>query len=109
MLHNQTTYKLFLFSKNQYKPFNQKSFKGNNLVFNKTKINYLDTLIFAGLQELNIENTSILILPLNKNIEGDIELQAHIRQTEGGFIIWIAELNRIQNINNFSFKYHKVL
>ena len=28
---------------------------------NKTKINYLDTLIFAGLQELNIENTSILL------------------------------------------------
>jgi len=93
---------LFLFSKNQDKPFNQKSFKGNNLVFNKTKINYLDTLIFAGLQELSIENTSILILPLNKNIEGDIELQAHIRQTDGGFIIWIAELNRIQNIEVIS-------
>ena len=29
-------------------------------------------------------------------------MQAHIRQTDGGFIIWIAELNRMQNIEVIS-------
>ncbi len=80
------------------KTFNKISFNDNNFVNNRTKINYLDTLVLAGLHELNIQNVSILILPLQNKTNGDLSLKAHIRKAEGGYIIWIDELRRSTNI-----------
>lgn len=82
---------------NQDTPFKHVTFTDNNFVHNKTKVNYLDTLVLAGLHELNIKNKSILILPLNKSEFGDINVKAHIRQVDSGYIIWIDEMSRQTN------------
>ena len=85
-------------SKKSEKTFKPLMFNDNNFVNNRTKINYLDTLVLAGLSELDIKNMSILILPLKNTEVDDISLKAHIRKAEGGYIIWIDELSRSTNI-----------
>lgn len=84
---------------NRDMPFKQVTFTDNNFVNNRTETDYLDTLILAGLHELDIKNTVLLILPLqNKNVSDELSIKAHIRKAEGGYIIWIDDLNRETNI-----------
>lgn len=84
---------------NRDMPFKQVTFTDNNFVNNRTEADYLDTLILAGLHELDIKNTVLLILPLqNKNVSDELSIKAHIRKAEGGYIIWIDDLNRETNI-----------
>ena len=62
---------LFLFSKNQDKPFNQKSFKGNNLVFNKTKIKIKRTeyqFVVELISLINNDNNILNVFEENGNI-----------------------------------------
>lgn len=87
------------YSKSVDVPFKQITFTDNNFVNNRTSVNYLDTLVLAGLHELDIKNTVLLILPLqNKNVSDELSIKAHIRKAEGGYIIWIDDLNRETNI-----------
>jgi hypothetical protein len=87
----------FILTTNTDKPFKQLTFTDNNYVHNRTEVKYLDTLVLAGLHELDIKDESILILPLTKRISGNIELKAHIRQVKGGYIIWIDKFSRQTN------------
>lgn len=94
---------IFLITKaNQDKPFNKVTFIESNFVRNKTNMQYLDTLVLAGLHALEIDKTSILILPLNVATSGEIELKAHIRQVENGYIIFIKDVDRNSNIEIIS-------
>jgi hypothetical protein len=87
------------YSKSVDVPFKSVSFSDNNFVNNRTKVNYLDTLVLAGLHQLEIKNTALLILPLqNKNVSDELSVKAHIRKAEGGYIIWIDDLSRETNI-----------
>ena len=86
---------IFLITKvNEDKPFNKVTFTESNFVKNKTDMKYLDTLVLAGLHVLEIDKTSVLILPLDVEGSSDLELKAHIRQVENGYIIFIKNVDR---------------
>ena len=86
---------IFLITKvNEDKPFNKVTFTESNFVKNKTDMKYLDTLVLAGLHVLEIDKTSVLILPLDIEGSSDLELKAHIRQVENGYIIFIKNVDR---------------
>lgn len=68
----------------------------NNSIFNTIRDkNYLDTIIYAGVKSLEIDDLIIVVRPLTKeNIENlsfddKLELKAHIQGMDDTYIIWI--------------------
>lgn len=88
------------------KPFNSIEFAPNHHIFNMTDVDYLDTIVHAGIQSLNIDTIIVTIRPLlNTNkliLPGDIDLKAHIIGNGIQYIIYIDVLTRGANIRILS-------
>jgi hypothetical protein len=87
------------------KTFNKFTFKTNHYVFNRTDALYLDTIVHAGLQKLDIDSVIVVIRPLiNKEgiLSGDMEFKAHIKGEEYSYIIYIGNFSRDENISILS-------
>jgi predicted metallopeptidase len=83
------------------------TFENINYINNKTDMKYADTIIRAGLDILKIQNIQILVTPLteqskNQFAKDGIKLDAHIRATSGGYIIWVSNLSRSEMIKVLS-------
>lgn len=77
-------------------------FKKENTITNSTGKSYLDTIIRVALDLLDIENQHVMVMNLNKSMEGalgkDIELKAHVKQYDGGYIIFLSDVSRMDAI-----------
>jgi len=88
------------------KTFNTIAFEPGHKIFNTTEQNYLDTIVHAGIQNIDIDSIIIVIKPLiNKSdilTHGDIDLKAHIVGEGLQYIIYIDKFSRKENIKILS-------
>jgi hypothetical protein len=88
--------------------YNKLEFEGNNFVINQTNYNYIDTVIYAGLDELNITNTYVVVKEMDELVsknfknENDLILQAAIVGTKNQYIIYVTPMNRVNTITIIS-------
>lgn len=81
------------------KTFKQVEYVECNKVYNTVDKSYLDTIVHIGLRELGIENVSVAIRPMLKEIEqGDIEIKAYIIGGEGQYLITVSDMQRMEAI-----------
>lgn len=77
-----------------------------NFVKNSTDKKYIDTIIHIGLEELNIKNTSIQVVPLTNEIRNkfdeNLELNAAIIGNKYQFIMYVGDINRSEAIETVS-------
>lgn len=109
-----------ILKKEEEKYFNKIEIENVN-IFNTTNVNYLDTIVYSGLKELNIKDVVIVIKELSENdkklLGEDIDLKAHIKGENNTYIIFIDnKLNRYDYIRIMSHElihlkqyYHKEL
>ena len=92
-----------VYEKSNNTVFNKVTYSDQNHVFNKTENTFLDTITLAGMNTLHIKNTSVLIAPLLRNeVENNLELKGYITQTDGGYIIFIKNTDRLESIEILS-------
>lgn len=100
--------------------FKKIEFNQNNKIFNRTSQNYLDTIIYVGLEKLGVVNSTVLIYPLTndmkKTFPEEYELRAFIKGVGTTYIIWIDDMSRLESIQVLSHElihleqyYHKKL
>lgn len=73
---------------------NVKINKQENKILNRTKLIYLDTIIYTGLNILKIDKTNIILKSLDEFIiiDEDIDVQGYIQKVnEDFFIIYVKE------------------
>jgi len=81
--------------------------KNNNIINNIKDKDYLDTIIYAGIKEINLSGLFINIVPLSDNIknnfQSDIELKAVITGDNNAYNIYLdTNMNRDQYITTLS-------
>ena len=92
------TYFVFFYEEEDL-PFNKIEFTEGNRILNREMPKYMDTIVLAGLSELNIKNSIILLKPLKiKEIGEDLELMAYIVEIGGTYVINIKDLSRSKSI-----------
>jgi hypothetical protein len=74
--------------------FNKVTFNDNNKVLNRIGLTYMDTVVLAGLKELGIKNTNVLIKELNTQIIENTDTQAYIEQVGPIYLIWIRKVSK---------------
>jgi len=75
-------------------PFNKVTFNDNNKVLNRTGLTYMDTVVLAGLKELGIKNTNVLIKEFKIQSIEDVNTEAYIEQVGSVYFIWIRKVSR---------------
>ena len=93
-----------------YKPtekyFKPVVFSKVNWINNKTSMKYVDTILRVGLDELGIENISIMVKPFTKKdrelLGPDMVLKAQVKSYPNGFIIWMDDLGRSESLTVLS-------
>lgn len=77
-----------------------------NYVRNNTNKNYYDTIIKVGLDELKLGGISMLVSPLSESTKSALgdnyELKAHIRESGGGYVLFIDDVSRKESIEIIS-------
>lgn len=82
------------------KPFNELTFPITNVVMNKTTQVYLPTIIYAGLHELNIDSTYIMVFPMSEKMKtnglGDetYELLGTLIGNKTQNVLYVNKMNR---------------
>lgn len=87
------------------KTFNKFDFNTKHLVLNTTEISYLDTIVHAGLQNIDIDSVIIVIKPLikiNDPLISDVDIKAYIKGEGIQYIIFISKENKINSIQFLS-------
>ena len=94
-------YKLITY-KSTEKYFKPVVFNKVNWINNKTSMKYVDTILRVGLDELGIENISIIVKPFTKKdrelLGPDMVLKAQVKSYPNGFIIWMDDLGRGESL-----------
>lgn len=97
---------IFFIVTQKEKYFNEFDFNEKHIVYNMTSINYLDTIIHAGLQSVNVDDIIVIIKPLENNtstsIPDNMELKAHIISNGVQYVIYIDKISRKQSISVLS-------
>lgn len=97
---------LVIITTEKEKKFNQINIDTSNIVFNFTKNRYIDTIIFVGLKELNINGINVLVQTLSTGTKEKTkefgELKAHIHELEGEYYIFIDDLSRDETLTVLS-------
>ena len=77
------------------KSFSRVTFDNKNSVINQSEMIFVDTIVMAGLHELNIDSVKVLIRKLDVKKIGDIELKAYILPKDhNNYIIYIEKNSR---------------
>ena len=98
-------YKLIIYKTTEmyFKPV---VFNKVNWINNKTSMKYVDTILRVGLDELGIENISIMVKPFTKKdrelLGPDMVLKAQVKSYPNGFIIWMDDLGRSESLTVLS-------
>lgn len=91
----------YFLSNKKEKPFNKIEFDGNNSIMNNTKNSFYDTILLAGLNQLEIKNIQIHVSELSENFRG-LDLKAHIRENNGIYFIFINDYSKDESIDILS-------
>lgn len=102
-----TIYKIITYKE---KPFNHIIIDEKFKIVNATNLNYLDTIMYAGLKTLYFNNNDtiyVAILPLSKienyiQKDKDVDLQAFITGRNNMYQLFIGEYSRNKNIEIIS-------
>jgi len=93
---------LVFFYEEENIPFNKIEFVEGNNVLNRELPKYMDTIVLAGLRELDIENKIVVLKPIQVKKVGDIELEAYIVEQGSIYIIFIKELSKSKSISTIA-------
>lgn len=80
--------------------------KTTNMISNRTEDSYLDTIIYVGLNELNIDSTAVTIKPIiqtaQEQFESDGTLEANIIGKDRQYVIFLGNMSRDKAIKVLS-------
>jgi len=80
-------------------PFNKIEFTEGNRILNRTTPEYMDTIVLAGLSELNIKNRIVVLKHMDpKDMGDDLELKAYIVEIGETYVINITDMPRSRAI-----------
>lgn len=74
-----------------------------NLVINQTGIEYYDTIIHVGLEQMGLNNITLTVAPLSESAKQNFaaeggDLAAHLRESDGLYYLFISENSKTQSI-----------
>ena len=86
--------------------FNRIDIETTNLIANRTDRNYLDSIVYVGLNEMNLDSIAITIRQISPDVQerfdSDSQLKAHIIGKENQYIIFVDEMSRDEAIKVLS-------
>lgn len=69
----------------------------NNQVYNSTGVNYMDSIVYVGLDQMHIDGVRVVIRPLIKpKSSEDMTFKAHIVATDYNYIIFTGSYPRAE-------------
>jgi predicted metallopeptidase len=90
----------------QEKTFKQFDIETTNVVANRTKNNYLDSVVYVGLDELGMDSIVVIIRPITEEVKQQFDsegtLKAHILGKDRQYIIFLDEMGRDESIKVLS-------
>lgn len=94
---------IFLVSKLKFgvygeQPFNKIDIQTTNMIANRTDRDYLDSIIYVGLNEMHLDSIAITIRKIRPEVQAifdsDYELKAYIIGKGNQYIIYVDEMSR---------------
>ena len=86
--------------------FNRIDIETTNLIANRTDRNYLDSIVYVGLNEMNLDSVAITIRQISPEVQemfdSNSQLKAHIIGKENQYIIFVDEMSRDEAIKVLS-------
>jgi len=86
--------------------FNRIDIQTTNMVSNRTDTDYLDSIVYVGLNEMNLDSVAITIRQISPEIQAmfdsESQLKAHIIGKENQYIIFVDEMSRDEAIKVLS-------
>jgi predicted metallopeptidase len=86
--------------------FNRIDIQTTNMVSNRTDTDYLDSIVYVGLNEMNLDSIAITIRQINPEVQAmfdsESQLKAHIIGKENQYIIFVDEMSRDEAIKVLS-------
>ena len=86
--------------------FNRIDIRTTNLIANRTDRNYLDSIVYVGLNEMNLDSVAITIRQISPEVQAmfdsNSQLKAHIIGKENQYIIFVDEMSRDEAIKVLS-------
>jgi len=90
----------------QEKTFKQFDIETTNIVANRTKNNYLDSVVYVGLDELGMDSIIVTMRPITEEVkqhfDSESTLKAHILGKNRQYIIFLDEMGRDESIKVLS-------
>jgi len=86
--------------------FNRIDIQTTNMVSNRTDIDYLDSIVYVGLNEMNLDSIAITIRQISPDVQAmfdsESQLKAHIIGKGNQYIIFVDEMSRDEAIKVLS-------
>ena len=86
--------------------FNRIDIETTNLIANRTDRNYLDSIVYVGLNEMNLDSVAITIRQISPEVQAmfdsNSQLKAHIIGKGNQYIIFVDEMSRDEAIKVLS-------
>jgi hypothetical protein len=90
----------------QEQPFKQFDIETTNMVANRTEDNYLDSVVYVGLNELGMDSIAVTIRPITDEVKQQFDsegtLKAHILGRGRQYIIFLDDMGRDESIKVLS-------
>ena len=90
----------------QEQPFKQFDIETTNIVANRTEDNYLDSVVYVGLNELGMDSIAVTIRPITDEVKQQFDsegtLKAHILGRGRQYIIFLDDMGRDESIKVLS-------
>lgn len=88
-------------------PFNVVQLDNSIIILNGLEKPYLDTIINIGLNQLNIQDVIVTLLPMEDYVidafkDGGIELKAYLKEKDGLYYIFMLDMDRKESIDVLS-------
>jgi predicted metallopeptidase len=86
--------------------FSRIDIQTTNMVSNRTDTDYLDSIVYVGLNEMNLDSIAITIRQISPEVQAmfdsESQLKAHIIGKENQYIIFVDEMSRDEAIKVLS-------
>ena len=90
----------------QEQTFKQFDIETTNMVANRTEDNYLDSVVYVGLNELGMDSIAVTIRPITDEVKQQFDsegtLKAHILGRGRQYIIFLDDMSRDESIKVLS-------
>ena len=106
ILTASSTWACNLFKKDKDRYFNPVEISSTNTVLNNTDKSYLDTVLYVGLKEANVNNITVVIEDMKSqptSTKDDLVLDAYVIETSDNiFYVVIRDMDRAKSISAIS-------